>query len=1063
MGYLIDWFVDNRVATNLLMWILLIGGVMAYPEIRKEEFPNFEANAVSVVVPYPGASPEEVEQTVCIRVEEVIEGVLGIKHVNSTAAENACTLMVELETGYDRAKAQGDIKAKVDAIDTFPVDADKPVVAEVSIINNVLQLVLSGKADERSLKEIGEKIREDILAKDGVSYVVLDYVRPYEISIELSEHALRKYALNLAQVANIVRAHSIDLPGGAVKTSDGEIIIRTIAQAESVTDFERIPLVSRDDGTTLYLGDVATVIDGFQETDLQVRFDGERAVVVEIKRIGNENVLEVARIVKSYVQELQQTLPEGVNVTIWRDESQDLVDRLGTMGSNAVGGLILVLLILTLFLQFRLAFWVAAGIPIAMFGTIMAFPWVDLSISTVSVMGIILVLGILVDDAIVVGERIFAHQEMGKSPRRAAIDGTKEVSLPVIFGVLTTMTAFMPIMSIKSSMGPLFAGVGLTAILAMVFSIIESQLILPMHLSHGPREPSRPWPKVIQRWLNIQQRFSDFLSGVASNRYVPMLLKAMRWRYFVAALAVSVMIVMLGILASGRIGFQFFPAMDGTRLYANLTMTAGTPIETTERATAQLERAAATLSEELNETLGRDDVVKHVMVSIGKSAGRGSTGSGGEGGSHTAEITVELNLPPAYDGPATSTFAARWRELTGPVAGAVDLSFTAVVFSAGGAIDVQLRGDDLDELKVAAALLKDALAGYQGVFDIGDSFRAGKREVRMELLPEAQSLGITAQDLARQVRQAFYGEEVQRLARGREDIKVMLRFPLNERKSLGDLENMRIRTASGDEVPFTTVAKVDYVPGLSSISRVDGKRTINVLADVDRNVTSPEEVLGSLEKNAIAAIEQNFPGIEFAMSGEQEESADSMGELTDAAKLAVIIIYALLAIPLKSYAQPLVIMSVIPFGAVGAIVGHMILGYDLMFFSLLGIMALAGVVINSSLVLVDSVNQQRSSGEALHEIVARAGGARFRPIVLTSLTTFVGLLPMISITSLSTFIFVPLAISLAFGVLFATVVTLFLVPCYYLILEDAKIFLGSGRAAARQRVSDAFKKVDQIG
>ena len=923
MGGVIAWFVNNRVATNLLMWILFVGGISAYPQLRKEEFPNFEFAAVSIVVPYPGASPSEVESSVCIRIEEAIDGVLGVKRILTTASENSCRITAEIHIGYDRSKAAADLKSKVDAIDTFPAEAEKPVVSEVTNINNVLQIVIYGDVSEKTLKVTAEQMREDLLSRPEVSQVFVDFTRPYEVSIELSEKQLRKYQITMQEVADIIRRQSLDLPGGSVKTTDGEIILRTTGQARTKERFELLPILNRSDGTVLYLGDVANVVDGFEESDLKVLFDGSPAAVVVVKRIGDENVLKIAREVKQYVHEKQQTLPEGLDITIWRDESQDLVDRLDSMGRNAMGGLILVLVVLTLFLRFRLAFWVAAGIPIALCGTIMAFPFFDVSISTVSVMGIVLVLGIIVDDAIVVGERIYAHQEQGKDPKQAAIDGTKEVSVPVIFGVLTTMTAFMPLMAMKSSMGPMFSGIGLVAIIALFFSIVESQWILPMHLSHVP-EKAKSEPG---RWQRFQMRITQWLSDVADQRYSPLLAKAMGWRYFVGALAVSLVILMLGLVASGRIVFQFFPPIESSRLYAELKMTAGAPVEVTERAVAQIERAGLQLRKELNQQYGDGvtDMVRHSMSTIGVVSGKGSTLPDEFGGSHIAEVTMELSTGPDFDGPSTGQFASRWRELTGPVAGIEELKFTAVAFSAGDAIDIRLEAKDREDLKVAAAQLKDALANYGGVFDIGDSFAGGKRELQMSLLPQAHSLGVTTNDLARQIRQAFYGEEVQRLTRGREDIKVMLRYPPEERRSLGDIENMRIRTAGGSEVPFSSVARVVMTPGVASIERVDGNRTIDVYADVNRHSASPEEIVLALQEEVLPTILKQFPGMTYSMAGEQEAYSEASNELAMATRIAALVIFALLAIPLKSYAQPLVIMSVIPFAFVGAIWGHLIM------------------------------------------------------------------------------------------------------------------------------------------
>ncbi len=1057
MKGVITWFIDNKVATNLFMWILIIGGLSALPRIHQEEFPNMDINAISISVVHPGASPIDVENAICMRIEEAIDGEIGIKHIDSTASEGICTVMAELEKSADKDKVLDHIKSKVDGIDSFPDEIENPVVAEVQVITNVLQVALSGDADERTLKELAERMREDLLEFDGVSQVTLMYVRPYEISIEVSEQSLRRFGLTLQQVGQSIQNNSYDLPGGAIKTEDGEILLRTATKAKNGRDLERIVILTRPDGSNVLLSDIATVIDGFKDTDLRASFNGEPAAVVVVKRVGHEDVLDIASKVKSYVAAAEQTLPEGITQTIWLDESQDLVDRLDVLSNNAISGLCLVLLVLALFLKLRLALWVAVGIPISLMGTVMLFPLLGISISTLSVMGVILVLGILVDDAIVVGERVHAHQQMGKTPRQAAIDGTYEVSVPVIFGVLTTMAAFMPIMFVPTNMGPFFAGIGIASLLTLFFSVIESQLILPMHLAHSS-EREKKGLAIGRWWSNVQDGFASWLDGVANNHYQPLLAKALEWRYFTASIAVAIVIIILSMMASGRIVFQFFPSVDGTRINAMLTMPEGTPVETTEKAVLQLQRGAKLLQAELDADLepGEDSKVTHVMASIGAHFEKNSMSLDTAGGSNIAEVAIELNLPPNYSGTPPAVFALRWRELTGPVADAVELTFDVSAFSAGMPIDLQVRGSSMEEIKQATAILRTAISSYDGVYDVSDTFRGGKQEVKLTLLPEARNLGLTAADLAMQVRHAFYGFEVQRIQRGREDIKVMVRYPENERVSLGDLEEMRIRTKDGIEVPFGSVAKVELGVGYAAINREDGQRVIRVKANLDRTVTTPENVLASLNKTTLLEIKERFPGVSFAVAGEAEESMEAMGAMGRMALMAMLIIYALLAIPLQSYLQPLVIMSVIPFGAMGAIIGHYIMGWDLIFFSLLGIMALSGVVVNSSLVLVDYINRQVRTGTPIEEAVLTAGSTRFRPIVLTSATTFVGLVPLISTSSLATMIFVPMAISLSFGVLFATAITLFLVPCLYLMLDDALQAQKQWRGGARKKLKSAL-------
>ena len=1044
MHRIIDWFVHNPVAANLMMLILVTSGLLALPNIHQEEFPNIEVDAVRVKIPYLGAAPEEVESSVCVRVEEAVEGTEGVDRIRSVASEGFCSVVIELVEGVDNNKVANDIKSKVDAIDSFPAETENPVTAEITIQATVLQVAVSGDADERTLKLIGQKLRDDIAALPGVSQVEVLFARPYEISVEVSEQTLRRHGLTLSEVGRAIEQSSLDVPGGSLKTQGGEILLRTTGQAYRGREFEDIVVLTRGDGTNVTLGEIATVVDGFENSDLLARFDGNPSVAVKVSRVGEEDILQIARQVKDHLVQAQREVPEGISLVIWQDESTDLVDRLDALARNARSGLVLVLLVLTLFLRFRLAVWVAAGIPVAMLGAVAIFPLANISISTVSVMAFILVLGILVDDAIVVGERVYAHEQRGKPRLQAAVEGTQEVSVPVIFGVFTTMAAFIPILNIPGSMGSFFGVLAVVVIIALFCSIVESQMILPSHLAHRKPERQRGNHPKLERWLALQEKISGALQLVATRYYLPAVRRALEWRYVTVAIGIVILALTLSLFTSGRMVFQFFPAVQGTRLYATLTMPEGTPVEETARAVALIEAAAEQLRGELDSALaeGEPSMVRHVFSSIGSFIPKGSADFGTSKGSNLAEIGVVLNLPNDYSGTPTQNFANRWREFTGSIPDAIELGFTSEAFGMGSAVDIELYGADFDELRSAAAELRSALQSYTGVQDISDTFRAGKQEVQMQLLPQARTLGLTQKDLGQQVRHAFYGYEAQRIQRGKDDVRVMVRYPEQERHSLGDLENMRIRTGDGTEVPFASVARAELARGFTTINRVDGRRVVRVLADVDRMVNTPEAILAALQKSELADILAMHPGVGYRLAGEAEERSESMGSLVGSALLALIVIYTLLAIPLQSYLQPLVIMSVIPFGAVGAILGHFILGKPLVFFSLLGIVALSGVVVNSSLVLVDYINRQRASGLELIRVVSESGAVRFRPIVLTSLTTFMGLTPMMMDNTITTGMFVPMAISLAFGVLLGTAITLFIVPCLYLVLEDARILFG---------------------
>ncbi len=1020
------------------MWVMVLGGLMSLPAIHQEEFPNVEADALRISVPYLGAAPAEVESAVCVRVEEAVEGTQGVKNIVSNAMEGLCSIIVELVGGVDKAQVLNEVKGKVDGIDSFPRETEKPIVAEISFIATVLQIAISGNADERTLHVLGQEIRDEIVALPGVSQAALKFARPYEISIEVSEHTLRQYNLTLAQIADTIRRNSQDIPGGSLKTEGGEILLRTMGQAYSGQEFEGIVVLTRQDGTNVTLGELAIVKDGFKDTDLRAHFDNNPAVIVQVSRVGSEDILAIAEQVKSYIDVKGSSVPDGIALTIWKDEAQDLVDRLDALMKNARSGLLLVLIVLALFLRFRLALWVAAGLPITLLATVLTFPLFDISISTISIIACILVLGILVDDAIVVGERVYAHEQQGKDRITAAIAGTQEVSIPVIFGVLTTMATFIPIIAIPGEMAGFFQDLGYVVIIALFFSVIESQLILPSHLAHRSESIRKAGePNTLQR---IQDRMSIWMDRLAQENYRRLLTQILEWRWLAVSVAASVLVLCGALVGSDRIVFQFMPSQPGERMYAKLTLPEGTPVEVTSRAAYELELAAervrAILDEELTDS--EHSVVRHVMTSVGSFIQKGSISFDTSASSNIAEVAIELELPDGYDLRTPEEIVALWREQTSPISDALELSYTAQAFSVGDAVDIELRGYDFSSLESAAAEVRLALQQYPGVQDVTDSFRAGKQELRLELLPEARNLGLTLDDLGQQVRQAFYGYEAQRIQRGKDDIRVMVRFPEEERRSLGDLENMRIRTSQGIEVPFGTVARTSLQRGHTAITREGGQRVVHVISDVNRAVNTPEAILRAMDNSVFPAVRGRYPSVEIELGGEAGESMEAMGGLLQLAALAMLVIYALLAIPLKSYLQPLVIMSVIPFGAVGAIFGHFLLGFDLVFFSILGIVALSGVVVNSSLVLVDNINRRRSEGEDLFSALCAAGTARFRPIVLTSATTFVGLIPLIALSDLSTQMFVPMATSLAAGIVVATFITLFLVPCIYLIVEESR-------------------------
>lgn len=1090
MKPIIRWFANNHIAANLLMMLIIFSGLAGVSQIPQKSFPDLDVAVITVTVPYLGAAPEEVEQGVCIRIEEELEGIEGIERISSTSNEGVCSVQVELFEETDESKALDDVKSRVDAIDTFPAETEKPIVTLVSVVRSVLDIAITGPEDEQTLKILGQQVRDDIAALPNVTQVELKNTRPYEISIEVSEAALRQYSLSFEQVANAVRLRSLDLPGGAIKTAGGEILLRTKGQAYWGPEFEDLVLLTRPDGTRLKVKDVAQVVDGFEDTDQLLRFDGKPAALIRVSRVGEQDIIDITKTVRSYLDQAAERMPQGVKLTVWNDGSTILRDRLDTLMSSAKQGFLMVLILLALFLRPRLAFWVSAGVPVAFLGALALAGNLGLSIDAISLFGFILVLGILVDDAVVVGENVYANQLKTGDMLEGAIQGTQQVSVPVIFGVLTTITAFMPLMLGPGTMGQIFGVIATVVICCLIFSLIESQIILPAHLGNQTVESEVgevglmmiPISAIIlsqiawgiasfinlagvtlvmafilyktgiaafvsHKIINFQKAFSTKVETLINVNFRSFVIRATKVRYITVAIAFAAFLSGIGIVESGRLPFSFFPPLESDQAIAQLTMPLGTPASVTNEAVLKLERAAQSLALELANEYPAAPPVTHILSAVGDqpsaSSGGGPPGNGGGGsasGGHLGEVTLQL-VPSQSRELETKEVAKRWRELAGQIPDSVELKFNTSLFTVGNAIDIQLEGDNVDDLRIIAEKLRVKLAEYPGVIDITDSFRSGKQELQLNISPGGEALGLTLANLARQVRQAFYGEEAQRIQRGRDDVRVMVRYPEAERQSLGTLDDMRIRTADGSEVPFGTVAVADLGRGFSSIKRSDRQRVVNVIADVDRTQVTANEVLGALGAGVIQEILSDYPRVKYSLEGEQAEQGEAAASLIPMFFISLFVIYALLAVPLQSYTQPLIIMSVIPFAMLGAIWGHQIMkSFDLIaglaMMSVMGVIAASGVVVNSSLVLVHNVNRRRAEGESLHDAVLESAISRCRPIVLTSMTTFVGLMPLMFNRSVQAQFLVPMAVSLAFGVLFATVVTLLVVPSAYMILED---------------------------
>ncbi|BDM63521.1 acriflavin resistance protein [Shewanella sp. NFH-SH190041] len=1018
---IIAWFARNNVAANLLMIILLLGGLFSAITINKEIFPRFELNLLRISVAYPGAAPQEIEEGITIKIEEAVEDVNGISKLTSVASDGYGNVTIEVDESYDPLDVLDEVKLRLDAISTFPANIEKPDIYQIKPQQSVLWLSVYGDMTLMEMKEFAKTIRDEITQLPAITRAEVVGVRDYEIGIELSESKLREYGLTFAQVAQAVQASSLDLPGGAIRARDGDILLRTKGQAYTGDDFANIVVSTRPDGSRIMLPQVAVIKDGFEERLEYTRFNGKPAAIIEIKSVDDQNALAISSQVKEYVAKRSLTLPDSVKLDSWGDMTHYLEGRLNMMLSNMFTGAMLVFFILALFLNLKLAFWVMMGLPVCFLGTLLVMPLepIGLTINLLTLFAFILVLGIVVDDAIVIGESAYSEMERKGHSLDNVIRGAKKVAMPATFGVLTTVAAFMPMLMVSGPQGIIWQSIGAVVVLCLLFSLVESKLILPAHLAHMKMRPTG----APRNWLGRRKdKFNAAVQRFIQQDYRRFLQFALRQRYNVLATFIGVLILSFALVLSGKVRWVFFPDLPSDFIQVQLEMEPGSSELNTLSTIQGIEDALYRMNEAMADEYG-EPMVKHSFINMSSQT--------------EAFIFAELSKGEEreIDGVA---IADAWRAELPPLPGVKAINMNAATGDNGSDIAFRLQSNDLAALEQAADALKQKLAGYQGVYDIADNFSSGTQEISLQIRPEAEALGLTLSDLARQVRYGFYGYEAQRILRNKEEIKVMVRYPLEQRRTIGHLENMMIRTPSGIALPFHNVADIELGDSYSAITRVGGQRAITVTAEVNKDKAEPAKVVREIQQAYLPQLKQQFPAISTELDGASQDEQSALLSLMQGFIFTLFAIYALMAIPLKSYSQPLIIMSIIPFGMIGALIGHFILGLSLNVLSLCGIVALAGVVVNDSLILVDFVNRARQEGQKTADAVIEAGCHRFRAIILTSMTTFAGLIPIIMEKSLQAQIVIPMATSLAFGILFSTLVTLILVPVLYLVLEDIR-------------------------
>ena len=1016
------WMAGNTVAANLLMAVFLVGGLFMAFNIKQEVFPEFSLDTVSVSVAYPGASPEEVESGIILAVEEAVRDIEGIDEITSQALEGRASITIEALDGADVTRLWQEIKSEVDRIDTFPDEAEDPVITITSRQREVVRLALHGNAPETTMRDLADNIRDRFLSNPAITQVALEGVREREILVEISTNTLRRYGMTLADVADAVATASVELGGGAIKSGAGDILLRIKSRKDYALQYENLPILTREDGSQLVLSDIAKVTESFEDSDEWASFNGRRAVTIAVYRVGKQTPTQVADATKEMLKTINADLPESIHLSIVRDMSKIFAQRADLLLRNAYMGLGLVFLCLALFLEIRLAFWVSLGIPISFLGSFIFLSATDFTINMVSMFAFIVTLGIVVDDAVVVGENIYHCRRQGMNYLDAAVQGAKSIAVPVFFSVVTNMVTFMPIMFIPGIMGKIFKTMPLVVVAVFGVSLIESLLILPAHLSHAGRPLFFPL-NILEAW---QARFSEKFETAVKSVYGRILSVLLAWRYTVFALGAALLLVTFGYVKSGKMGMVLFPKVESDYAFCEVYLPYGTP----EQKVRQMEmRLVATAQKTVDEN--------------GKQAL--STGIFSQVSENNIQVRIYLTAPEVRP-VSTSDVARIWREKTGRVPGVETISFESNRGGpgAGKALTIALSHRDTDILNRAGEDLARQLDEYPIVSDIDDGSAQGKRQFDIVLTPAGHRMGLTSETIARKIRNAYQGIEAVKNQRGRNEVTVRVRIAEDERVSETAFENYVLNAPNG-EIMLRDAIRTIKGRAYTEISRSNGRREIEVSANVTPQSQS-ENIIRDMKQDILPSLVKRYPGLSYEFKGKQADIKESVGALVRGLALALFCVFALLAIPFKSYFQPLIIMLCIPFGIIGAVAGHIIMGYSLSVMSLFGVVAMAGVVVNDSLVLIDFANRLVRGGMPVTAAVRAAGIQRFRPILLTTLTTCGGLAPIITETSRQAKFLIPMAISLGFGIFFATLITLGLVPCLYLILEDIKNLFQSEEA-----------------
>ena len=1032
MKRLLAAFARNTVFANIMLALMFMAGGLTTCSMTRENFPEFSLDMILINVPFPGADPEEVEEGVSRKIEEALEGQEGIKLIVTHSAENISTTRIEVHENYDIDEVLDEVRTKINAISSFPVDAEKPVIEELSILDPVVLLYLSAEMSERRIKEWAEQFKDELQQLPEISRVTVFGTRDYEIGIEVSEEHLRRYGLSFDQVAAAVRRSNLNMGGGTIRTMGEEIRLRTMGRRYTDTELAGIVVMARPDGQIITLDRVADIKDDFSEDPIASRINGEPAVILNVFKTSEEDALAISKAVHAYIEERQTQLPEGVSLEVLYDTTEMLRARINLMVKNGMIGMFIVFSLLYIFLNARLSFWGGMGIPISIAGAMVILWSLGATINMISLFGFIMVLGVVVDDAIVVGEAIYVHRKQGQPALIAAVEGVSEVGMPVVAAVLTTIVAFVPLLYVGGIMGKFIAIMPVVVIACLAVSLVECLLLLPAHLSHlpDPNKANGQLNPVTRRLERIHRATSSGMEWFVERIYTPFLRKALNWRYISLSTAIAILFISLGLVVSGILKFEMLPDIDGFIMTATVEYPSGTPADVTADTLDRIEAAMMRL-EEKTPTLSGEPLIEDRLTLVGQTLEDIP-----RVGPHLGSVQAIL-LDSELRGVHAKKLMSMWEEEIGLIPGIKSLTFTGLnAGPPGDPIEVWIQGHKMADIMAASDDLMARLHKFDGVYQIRTDFSPGKNEIRLALKPEAHTLGLTVDDLARQIHAGYFGREALRLQRGRDDVRVKVRYTADERSRLSDLNHVRIRTANGLEVPLTSVAELTYAPGYATINRADGMRRVMVSAGVDNTKANANEIFGELNHSFFPQLMRKYPGLRVSMQGEQKKMREAFTPLRVGYPMALLGIFIIIATIFRSYLQPFVIMFTVPFGIIGAILGHLLMGYDFSMMSAFGMVALTGVVVNDAIVMIERINENLAEGMSFFEALVSGGARRFRAVFLTTVSTVGGLAPLIMETDFQAKFLIPMALSLAAGVAFATVLTLVMIPSLLAILND---------------------------